>query len=749
MQWIRGAIATGTLMATALLSQSVSAEVITGDTAQASNVGLYGGQAEDLAVDGTSDAVYMAAFAPSGLFTSLDDGLTWTGLPSTTNYGNGKAVEVDQATGIAFAVVGDTLLRTSDQGTTWEELSLSDSGHPGNAFLFAHDRLFVSDMSGGVYVSEDKGETFTNYPIANDLNAVWFFAATNTPTVYAIMSDRTNDYLYVSTDGGATWTDMDVVSYGVAEGARFSSAAVNPTDDLHIVTATDVPGNSIYQTTDGGATWSVVTGDGDTMVSGNYVAFNAAGRLYVSKNYSDNPTDESPVWETVFNDTPASSIFADVVVTDPTNDSVVFTNSAMTIARSTDGGLSWTDSYEGITSVRIYDISQATDLNTVWMSANGGLAHSSNFTEETPTWNYPILPLPGASNIHAVWVNPEDTNVVLAGLSTTINKSIDGGANWTTVTAPAFEGNICDIVADPDTSSTLYAINCNDDLTGPDSGGVFMTTDMGDTWTDLSVPGNVSVISLAVSETGMVYAGMGGDAEVNYVYAYDGSSWSELSGDFTGSDITTLVVNPNDPDTLYLTSDHLYISTDAGATWELFGEGLEMVNNLRSLTIQTTTTPLTMYVTGMDMSTQDGVIYKSSDEGKTWSLYYTGLRNETFYSLLFDALIAGNDRGAYSIKTKATLGVTVKRVENRLRNVTLRLRDSATGKKLAHKYVVVYKKVQGGTWERVKRVKTNKNGVVHLTRKFSAGVKIKAVWNPKTQDAREYQVATSRIVKLK
>lgn len=728
------------------------AEIITESGSVASNAGLYGGQPEDIAVDSTSNAVYVANFAPGGIFSSTDKGETWSGLPASSNYGTGKAVEVDQTTGTVYALIGDSIINSTDQGVNWTDLT-SGVGNAvlGQTMLFAHNTLMIADMQGGVYISTDDGATFSHVSIDTTGHITSFAAATLSSTYYVVV--RINDAsekLYTSTNGGSTWTDMAVSSHGLTSSNRFYEVGVDPLNDSHIVMISDVPSNGPYQTTDGGSSWTTIT-NGSFSINGGYVTFDSTGRVYIGSYYSDNATAGTPTWTQFTVTTPLSSIYGDQAAVDPSNDDILFTNSGFGVAKSVDHGVTWTDEYDGITSVKIYDISQTTDKAVVWLGANGGLAKSTDFTSGSPTWSYPILPAPGTSSVKAIWVQPDDANIVVAGLGTFLSKSTDGGTTWTQATAPIFSGQVQDIVQSPVTPTTLYAIHWNDSLAGADSGGVFMSTDTGTTWTDLALPDSASAVTLAIATDDTLYVGIGGDATTKGVYTYTSGTWTKLAEDFGNGKITSILTDPADANTVRLTvetSDNtpgLYVSTDAGATWTTAATGLTGVNNLDTLTLQTSTTPDTLYVAGQNLTTLNGEIYKSSDSGATWNLYYTGLKQEQFYAMLFDGLLAGNDRGLYKLKTRASL--KLKQIDDAL---VLTLKDASTHKKLKRKLVTVYTRLdKSKPWVKLEKIKTNKKGIATLSGPLTAGTKVKAIWKPKKQDRAEYRKANSRVLQVK
>lgn len=726
-------------------------------TSVATNLGLFGGQATDIATDPTSDAVYFAAQGPSGIFSSIDLGDTWTGLSSSTNYGVGKGVEVDPSTGTVFALIGDSILKSEDHGTTWEDIT-ANFGNPifQEDMVFGQSRLLIALNNGSVGVSADGGDTFGEFPVDATMHVTSLASAAAAEVFYAVASDGQSEKLYQSLDGGETWIDMDVSAHGVAAGGRFEEITVDPDNDAHVVMISIIGEFPAYQSFDTGGTWVELTDETGSPVGGTHATFDGTGRLYVGSMYTDDPSAIPTDWEVVSTTTPNSSIYADSFATETEDFNVLYTNSSYGVARSEDRGTTWTDIVNGVTAVKVFDVTQADDKNIVWLGANGGLAKTENFTDASPTWEYPILPTNGISNIRAVWVKPDDANVVVMGGSTFFFYSTDGGVTWAQSVSDSFEGGAQDIIQSRVDANTIYAIFFDDDLSDDDTGGVFMSTDAGQTWTDLVLPGNLPAISLAVAADDTVYVGIGGDSSTTGIYQYDGSSWSGLSGSPQTPDITSLLADPSDPNILYATTENdstggaFYTSDDAGVTWTRQDSGIEDLNHLDTLTLQDSTG--TIYLSGQDGSTLNGVVYKSVDSGINWSLVYTGLKQESFYTMLFDGLLLGNDRGLYGIQSKAKLKFSLNDSSIQIGDsVVLRmtLKDVATSNPLDGKKLKVFKKVgKDGDWVLIETLITNANGKARLELTPAKNTRYKVRWVPKKAAAHEYISVTSAIRRL-
>ena len=726
-----------------------------------SNLGLYGGQPEVIGIDYGSDNIYVANYAPNGLFYTDDGGTTWNGLPSAANLGVAKSVAVDQVTEYVYALVGDSLLRSTDNGVNFFDIS-NNVGFLNFAFdralLAEPGRLMVAMSDGSVIISTDNGVTFNSSVIATGQVISHLAASPTAGVYYAVLEDDSSgsDALYETIDGGINWTNMDVYNFGVTAGDNFYRAGVDPLDANHIVLTSIINGQPNYQTFDGGLSWQELTFNGQGLTSG-YVEFDGQGRMFTSSYYTEDASANPIVWNTMTGITALSSLYFDQLVIDRDNPEIIISNTGLGVAKSIDRGQTWTDIVDGITSVKSYAISQANNKDIVWVGNNGGLARSTNFTSNNLSWTYPILPDQSIANWKGLWVHPSNPDIVVAAGGTSIFRTESGqdaSPTWTQSNVPAFAGGtIQDIVVSPNSNDILYAVLYNDDLSGPDSGAVLKTIDQGITWTSLSIPNNVSAYCITVAKNGALFVGLNGDSGTLGVYKFSvGGVWSKPSADLDSFEITSILADPADVNTLYATTNNgFYKSKDKGVNWKKITKGLKNADNLATLAIQTSTTPNTLYLSGQKSDLNAG-IYKSQDAGKTWNLLFTGLKQEAYYDLHFDGLITGNDRGLYEIKSRPSLKLKVNKrkiKKNKKVKLTMTLKDKATDKKLKKKRVKVYKKVGKKKWKVLKTAKTNKNGKLILQTLIKKNTRFKAKWNPKKNAAEEYANVISKVVRVR
>lgn len=763
-RWFFGTVASLLLSAIGIAPAFAADELVDRqNTAVATNLELYGGLPTDITVDPTGDGlvVYMTTYTPNGIFYSQNGGTIWQGLPLDVNYGAGKSVVVDPATGVATVAIGDDLITTSDDGTTWTALTDNLVGNVlvGSELAVVDGVLFVAVDNGGVQWSVDGGDTFTEAVVSEGTsNNVISISGNEDGRVYAVVQDtsaETTD-VFVSSDNGATWSTLDIVAGGVEAGSLFYDVSVDPLDPNHVVLGSYHPDYNSYHSFNRGTTWTALLNNGNR-VGGEEAVFDGVGGLYVGINYTDDASVANPTWSTITTDTPLSSVRGDLYAVDATHPTTIFSNTAMGLAKSEDNGATWVDTIEGISAVKTFSITQANNKDVVWLAANGGLAKTTNFTDEEVDWTYPISPDENGGSIYAVWVKPNDGDTVVTGSSNFLYYTEDGGDTWTQADAPDFTGTVDHIVSSPNDAQTLYAMYVNTSLTEDAyNGGVFVSTDTGKTWTEMDFPITLADGAIAVANSDgedVVYVGVGPGGSENGIFVYRDGEWTKLDADFNEFYVNDLLVHPQDNRIILASCEaestvgSLYKTVDAGETWEEVTKGLDGTNHLGAMAAQPSGTT-TLYLAGQDGDTGDGMLYKSTDGGDSWSLYYRGKKQEFFYSLLFDALVAGNDRGVFGLKSIAVVTLDVNKSDGK-QLLTVRLKDASTKKKLGKRKVTVYRKRGSRSWKVLTQQKTNTSGVLMLMTPTKKNASYKVVWKPGKKDRAEYVRAISSVVSSK
>ncbi|HTU34018.1 MAG TPA: hypothetical protein VMF66_09470 [Candidatus Acidoferrum sp.] len=295
-------------------------------------------------------------------------------------------------------------------------------------------------------------------------------------------------------------------------------------------------------------------------------------------------------------------------------------------------------------------------------------------TDAGKTWTH--IGLDNTRQIGRVLVDPHDPNrVFVAALGHSydanpdrgVYRSTDGGATWQKVLYKNENVGAIDLNFDPRDSRTIYATLWNTRRPpwsiyppsyGPGS-GIFKSTDGGDTWQQLTngLPTQgVGRIGIAVSpsQADRVYAVV--DAKDGGIYRSDdaGASWHLMSNQRRvwerGWYFGNIVVDPKNPDDVYVSDTCVYRSTDGGKTWNPF-RGAPGGDDYHQLWIYPTD-PNRMIVA----SDQGTVV--SVDGGKTWSTWYNQPTAEIYhvapdYRFPYWATGAQQDSGAVAVPSRS------------------------------------------------------------------------------------------------
>lgn len=164
-------------------------------------------------------------------------------------------------------------------------------------------------------------------------------------------------------------------------------------------------------------------------------------------------------------------------------------------------------------------------------------------------------------------------------------------------------GRLTNIGIDPNNDQHLI-------VTSP-GGGVWKTTDEGDTWTPIfDEESSMSVWSSMISHSNSNYYLVGTSGNGIRKSTDGGNTWSSVSG--TGGTMYSIKMDPNDDQTIIACSSNgrIYRSVDGGDTWT---DNSIHNSSLIDLEIHPNNSNI-MYVSGLN-----GFLAKSTDNGVSWS----------------------------------------------------------------------------------------------------------------------------------
>ena len=353
---------------------------------------------------------------------------------------------------------------------------------------------------------------------------------------------------------------------------------------------------------------------------------------------------------------------------------------------SSNAGESWIDITGNLPDGRIADVAIASN-NEFWAGIandfNGRLYHTINGGE---FWVEMDIGQQPNTDIHTIFVDPQDTDKVYVGLVNVFNEMADSendiyllkttdagltwtplhlpgtdaminvigrtptddtfyvgsggsvyktnndGRTWTLIGPPGQNGDMCDIAVDPRDSDVLYLPRR--------AHGIVKSIDGGINWTPINHGlFNISISLLAVPnvpDSEIVYATSQG-GEGTFKTNDGGNSWSYLNeGGITHPWADELVVSPHDPETIWYVADvaQVFETTNGGTTWRKIieprggGEGFRF-GSVYALA-PAPSEPDTIYALKNGFG-----IFKSIDKGRSWRFLHQSEIDYT-YSIAVD-----------------------------------------------------------------------------------------------------------------
>ena len=494
---------------------------------------------------------------------------------------------------------------------------------------------------------------------------------------------KTHPSGFAAGERAANWTPVGTAEVPGSGGGvgRVNVIMIDPVDENTLYAGT--AGGGLWRSPDLGGTWVPltdnipVTGIADVAVdpTNNDIIYIATGDGY---GYEATWQADQDFWGGVYSagvlksvdggltwlPTGLSYIQSDLLIIQrlivhPENTNILLAATRDGIFRTTDGG----DTWSSVSAAHCYDFAfKTTDNNTIYAVGDRDVLVSDNAGS---TWTVLEDNLYGTDDRMSIETTADNPNVIYVfGPDAQIKKSSDGGGTWTSNTigggtnsyygyydnvlgvspvneALVFTGGLDiarstnsgsswsrksdwsgwggsdyvhadqkGLTCDPQNENVVYA--CND-------GGVFKSTDKGETWTDISEGLKVAQIyriSPAFTVNDMVLGGW----QDNGCNLWDGSEWERVQG----GDGMGVIIDYTDEDRMYASYQYGYVSrtTNGGLSWtDLPVAGGGWLTPF----VMDPVDHLTMYY-----GTSSGSIQKSTNGGTSWSTSAAGLSGEVF-----------------------------------------------------------------------------------------------------------------------
>jgi photosystem II stability/assembly factor-like uncharacterized protein len=333
-----------------------------------------------------------------------------------------------------------------------------------------------------------------------------------------------------SNDGGANWS----LSYQTH--VDHHALAFNPANTNYLINGDD---GGIYISTDNGSTWSGPKQMPNTQFYEIGLDYNTPQKLYggtQDNNTIRTQTGNLDDWNALIG---GDGFY---VIVDFTNPNIIYAESQNGyLQKSTDGGANFYNARNGINQ------------------------------NEPTNWSTPVI------------MDPNNSNILYYGTNR-VYRTTNGAANWTAISPDLTDdGPRLGTVTTIDVAAT----NSNVIFAGTDDSHVWVTTDNGTTWNDVSasLPYRwVTRVKVDPNNESNVYVTFSGlkwhDPQPHVFKSSDkGNNWTDISSNLPDAPVNAFAVDNNDPNRLYLGSDvGAFMSFNGGVSWQPIADGLPTVS---------------------------------------------------------------------------------------------------------------------------------------------------------------------------
>jgi len=525
------------------------------------------------------------------------------------------------------------IFSTTNGGATWSEYDLGTLIKPQIAFLFLDALCFTSDKNGYALAGKLKADYLFQ---TTDGGASWFvkdsLVSATAMRWYAIeffgenngviVGDKKNIQKY-TTDGGKTWTLSTAINdaffYYLRTVKWLSATTVVAMGDGNEFNGLITP---IYKSTDGGKNWVKKT---QTVVNYDRVKDSyfknsnegiGVGNNGFSKMYYTKTSDGGETW------TPYTGDFAmGLTAVCGFGDVLYALGSSAHIIKSTDFGSTWTmlpykcpSVFSDIEFIGTKGFAACND-GDFYINDNG-LGNSWRLAGQTGIWKTSDM----AFISEKIGFLQKDNNHIV--------KTTDGGATWRTVLAPSpFNArSLCGGISFP-TPNTGYIWFSKDDYANY---LVYKTTDAGENWNQVyqaSAPAATGIkggVAFFDENTGFL-AGIKRwfRRTTNGGQTWDTVIIKNIPSTISSGDCEDVEIIDNS--TAYVVGSRFILkTTDKGANWTYIDHGMKGIDSsFNKIAFKDANTG---YITS-NGSSDGGMIYKTTDGGVSWSVD-TSLANQ-------------------------------------------------------------------------------------------------------------------------
>ena len=513
-----------------------------------------------------------------GIYKTLDGGDYWYSINEDfddPSAGKSQIIVDPQDSSHFFSTTEFKLYESFDEGETWNGVQESPCPfgiinlviHPTELqTLIATSWQTEECSNSGIYRSDDGGKTWEYSELEQNARSEPSHLLVNdnrSGSIVYTTADTAEDgeRLFVSTDGGRSWRRSELND-------SCTALAIHPEDELVAYCATR-SGNLLLKTSDGGQSWQeltkLVTGTvrAITFKTPDYNTLFLGGQgLFISNDNGLSWVEHSDGLgnsriELAFDPFESSSIYT----TDISD-----TGWGRRLFHGSEGGRTW----DLVIGEGVF-ISFDADQRTMYLLGNwygeGGILISPDRGE---TWTRIDGPASSLRGLAAHPVKEGGLYVYAHNQPPFLYISSDGGITWQGANGIR-DMRYLDLYFDHDQGEVVYAVSIG--------GKIDRSSDAGMNWTSCE---GTEILHYAISNSRfavhpqdhdrLYLASWGGGV---YVSEDGCQSWQTNNEGLGSLDVNTIVIDPLNPDTMYVGTDNgAYVSFDGGELWIEVIQGL-------------------------------------------------------------------------------------------------------------------------------------------------------------------------------